>query len=217
MRAIVYARVSTDAQAADGWSVDAQLDVCHKYATDRGWAVVEHVADDGVSGAVPFDERDGGARVLQAVIGAQVDVIVAARMDRLVRSLQLWADLVGLAADNDCLIVTADGAIDVDTSTGRLLSGVLAVVAAFERDLIAERTREGLAAARAAGVALGQRPHRADTLARVAELLRAGWGCRRITAALNGERWPRPNGSTVWTLGATRGAMRAATREGLTS
>ena len=209
MRALVYARVST-ADQADGYSVAHQLDACSLYAAGRGWTVIDAVVDDGVSGGAPFDERPGGSRVLDGVAGGAADAVVAARLDRFVRSVRLWVDLVQFAADHDCAISTADGAFDLATDHGRLLGGILAAVAEFERGLISTRTREGLAAARHAGVRLGQRPHWPRTLARVRELVADGAGCHRVMHALNAERLARPDGSTAWTLGAARGAMRAA-------
>ena len=211
MRAVLYARVSTEEQA-DGYSVDSQLDACHRYATARGWTVADHVADVAVSGGLALAERPGGRQVLEAITSGAADVVVALRLDRLVRSVRVWVDLVDTAAAAGAAIVTADGAFDMDTSHGRLVAGILATVAAFERDLIAERTREGLAAARANGVRLGQRPYDAALLARVGDLMAEGLGYLRIMAVLNAERRERPNGSTTWTVGATRAAMRAAAR-----
>lgn len=197
------------AEQQDGYSLGHQIDACRTYAAARGWTVVAEITDAGVGGGVPLADRPGGAAVIEAM--TTVGAVVALRLDRLVRSIRVWCDLVDTAAGAGCAVVTADGAFDLATSHGRLVASMLAAVAAFERDLISERTREGLAAARAAGVRLGQRPHREATLDLVAGLMADGLGCRRITAALNDRAARRPDGGTAWTLGATRGAMRAAT------
>ena len=207
----MYARVST-AEQAEGYSLDHQLDECARYAAGRGWSVADYASDPGVGGGVAFEERPGGRLILERLEVGDIDVVVALRLDRLVRSVRLWVDLIDVAAENGAAVATADGAFDLATSHGRLVAGVLVAMAAFERDLISERTREGLAGARAAGVRLGQRPHDADTLDRVRALVAGGEGCYRIMATLNGEKRRRPDGSIVWTLGATRGAMRAAAR-----
>lgn len=140
MTTIGYARVSTAEQ-----SVDMQLDAL-KLA---GCSVVY---TDTASGAL--DSRPGLRQVL-GVVG-RGDVLVVWRLDRLGRSLtHLVATVDGLGARGVALRSLHEN-IDTTTATGRLTLGIFAALAEFERELIAERTAGGLAAARRRGVRLGR-------------------------------------------------------------
>jgi DNA invertase Pin-like site-specific DNA recombinase len=141
---IGYARVSTDEQ-----NLDLQLDALQAAGCD---AVFQ---DQGVSGTAP--QRPGLTTALgQASAG---DVLVVWKLDRLGRSL---LDLVSLVVDLNARgiglkVLTGEGAsIDTTRPEGRLIFAVFAAMAEFERDLIRERTREGIKAARRRGVTVGR-------------------------------------------------------------
>src|SRR5271165_6072565 len=79
----------------------------------------------------------------------QGDTLVTVRLDRIGRSMANLIEVVQLLAERGVDLVVLDQAIDTTTPAGRLMFHVLGSLAEFERDLIAERTRDGLAAARA--------------------------------------------------------------------
>ena len=149
MRVAIYARVSTADQ-----SLEPQLYVLRRYAVARGLDVVDEYTDPGVSGS--RDRRPALDEMLAKAKRRSFDAIAVVKLDRLARSTrhltQLAGELEALGVD---LIVTDQG-IDTSTPAGRLLFNVLAAIGEFELDLIRERTRAGLAAARRRGKRLGR-------------------------------------------------------------
>jgi DNA invertase Pin-like site-specific DNA recombinase len=147
----MYLRVSTSEQHHDPQRAEL-MDYCRR----RCW---EHVAEytDTISGA-KFT-RDGLDRLMAEVRRGRVERVVVVKLDRLGRSLPHLAQLIGeLDANRVALIATSQG-IDTshDNPAGRLQMHVLMAVAEFERSLIRERTKAGLAAARARGAKFGRR------------------------------------------------------------
>ncbi len=149
MRVALYARVSTTDQ-----SVDPQLDALRSYATARRLEVAEEYIDHGVSGSK--DRRPALDEMMAKAKRRSFDAVAVVKLDRLARSTrhltQLAAELEALGVD---LIVTDQG-IDTSTPAGRLLFNVLAAIGEFELDLVRERTRAGLRAARKRGKRLGR-------------------------------------------------------------
>ena len=149
MRIALYARVSTTDQ-----TVEPQLHTLREYAQRRGADAVEYT-DHGVSGAK--DRRPALDRLLHAARRREVGAVVCVKLDRLARSVR---HLTQLAAELDSLgveLVVLDQGIDTGTPSGRLLFHLLGAVAEFERDLMRERTRAGMAAARRRGAQIGRR------------------------------------------------------------
>jgi putative DNA-invertase from lambdoid prophage Rac len=144
MRAGLYARVSTHDQQTLGLQTEAMS----AYIRDRRWKVVSQVKDVG-SGA---KERPGREGLLKAARRREVDVVVVWRLDRWGRSLP---DLVVTLRElTDLGFVSLTEALDLTTPTGRAMTGMLAVFAEFEREILRERVRAGIAQARKEG-----RPH----------------------------------------------------------
>ena len=110
----------------------------------------EHVYEDQASGV--REERPGLDACLKAA--REGDVIVVYKLDRLGRNLRDLVNLVQEFADRGVglRVLTGQGAnIDTTTASGRLVFGIFAALAEFERELIRERTMAGLASARARG------------------------------------------------------------------
>jgi DNA invertase Pin-like site-specific DNA recombinase len=155
-RIVGYVRVSTDEQGASGLGLDAQRAAIEAVGIARGWQIVEIVVDAGISGAISFGSRPAGAEALVLVESGQADAIVAAKLDRLSRSVSRFADLVEQARADRWALVALDVDVDMTTASGELVANVMAVVAQWERRAIGERTRAALAAKRAQGVTLGR-------------------------------------------------------------
>ncbi|GJD97657.1 recombinase family protein [Methylobacterium iners] len=132
---IGYMRVSTGDQ-----SLDLQRDALEEAGCER-------VFEDVASGAVI--SRPGLSRALDHARSG--DTIVVWKLDRIGRSLAHVVQLVSELRDRGIGFRVITGDIDTTSSTGRLVFGIFATLAEFERDLIRERTRAGLAAARARG------------------------------------------------------------------
>lgn len=145
---IGYARVSK----ADGsQSLDLQRD-----ALAAAGVAPERIYEDRASGA--RDDRPGLEACLRAL--RPEDVLVVWKLDRLGRTLKNLVNLVRDLSDRGIglRVLTGQGAeIDTTTSAGRMIFGIFATLAEFERDLIRERTMAGLAAARARGRKGGRR------------------------------------------------------------
>ena len=139
---IGYMRVSTPDQ-----SLDLQRD-----ALLAAGVAEDRVYHDVCSGKAT--DRPGLARSLD--VAREGDAIVAWKLDRIGRSLPHVVGLVGELQKRGVGLKVLTGDIDTTTSTGRLVFGLFATLAEFERDLIYERTMAGLAAARARGRAGGR-------------------------------------------------------------
>lgn len=172
--AAVYARVSTLDQEPE-----TQLRELRAYVERRGWRLEDpHVyVDKGVSGAK--DRRPALDRLMAAAKQRKVDVVVVWALDRLGRSLRHLVttldELSALGVDLACYTQP----IDTTTPAGRLTFGVLGAVAEFERSMVRERVRAGLARARAAGTRVGRPPARVDR-EQVLSLRAAGRSLRQI-------------------------------------
>jgi DNA invertase Pin-like site-specific DNA recombinase len=174
-RAALLARVSSSAQSAD-----MQLDELRAVARHRKWSVVLEETDTGSGAGV---ELPGRARVLEAARRGRVDVIAVWRLDRLGRSLRDLLEIGELLERAHVDLVSLRDAIETSTPAGKLLFAVLGAIAQFERELIGERVRAGIAHARARGVAIG-RPRVDVDVAHVLELRGMGYSMRAIERKL---------------------------------
>lgn len=150
MKVALYARVSTTDQ-----SCEVQLLELRQYCVAKAWTISEEIQDT-ISGTK--SDRSGLNRVMHLVREKQVGAVLAVKIDRMARSMAHFSRLTQefLAADV-AMVLTSQG-IDTSKSNpcGRFQVNILAAVAEFERDLISERTKAGLAAARASGKSLGK-------------------------------------------------------------
>jgi putative DNA-invertase from lambdoid prophage Rac len=160
LRVGLYARVSTH----DQQTLPMQRTALRTYARRRGWQVVLEVEEVG-SGA---SERPRRQELLQAARRRALDVIVVWRLDRWGRSV---VDLIATLQELSALqvgFVSLTEALDLTTPSGRALAGMLAVFAEFERDILRERVKAGIAQARKEGMPHGRPP----TAARLADQAR---------------------------------------------
>lgn len=140
---IGYARVSTEDQ-----NLALQLDALARAACDLVFQ------DDGISGVAT--ERPALSKALSALRPG--DSLVTWKLDRLGRSLADLIDIIGRLGAQDIGFRSLSEAIDTTTASGRLLFHVMGALAEFERALISERTRAGMAAAKARGFHVGRPP-----------------------------------------------------------
>lgn len=163
-RCALYARCSTFDQNPQN-----QLHELRRYVEARGWTAIEYV-DHGVSGAK--DRRPSLDRLMADVARRKVDAVVCWRLDRFGRSLRHLVNAIDELTAAGVDFVSLGENIDTSSPTGRLMLGVLASFAQFERDRIRERIHAGLARARRQGTRLGRRRQRipARDLERVAGL-----------------------------------------------
>jgi DNA invertase Pin-like site-specific DNA recombinase len=172
MRVAVYGRVSTAEQNAA-----MQIEELRAYCQRRQWDIVEEFIDSGVSGSK--ESRPALNRLLADAKRRRFDTVLVYRYDRFARSLR---QLVNALAEFDALgihFVSLHEGVDTSTPNGRLVFGIFASIAEFERELIRGRVRSGLAAARARGTRLG-RPRVTVDAARIAALRGQGLGWKKI-------------------------------------
>jgi DNA invertase Pin-like site-specific DNA recombinase len=165
-RAGLYARVSTN----DQQTLPMQSHAMREYAARRGWTIAMQVREVG-SGAVKRQARE---KLLEAARRRQIDVVLVWRLDRWGRSV---TDLLSTLQELDHLgvgFVSLTEALDLTTPAGRAMAAMLAVFAAFEREILQERTRAGLAHARQNGKRLGRPATAALHTAEIRTLHRAG-------------------------------------------
>jgi DNA invertase Pin-like site-specific DNA recombinase len=178
-RIAVYGRVSTDGQ-----NHDSQLREVRAYIRRR-WPkaeVTEYL--DKASGA-KF-KREGLDAMMVEVRKDRIDIIAVYKLDRLGRSLQHLAQLIGELERHGTALVASSQGIDTSENNpaGLLQMHVLAAVAEFERTVIVERINVGLAAARERGTKFG-RPRTLDRyISAAAKLSRQGLSGRKIAAKL---------------------------------
>ncbi len=193
MRALAYVRVSTSEQADSGAGMDAQRAALAAEAARRGWQV-EYIEDAGYS--AKDLRRPGIGRALDALARGDADVLAVSRLDRLSRSMLDFSDLMARSLRERWSIVALDLGVDTTTAEGELMANVRASFAAYERRLISLRTREALAARKAAGVKLGGRARVVPPAveARARELRAAGLTVRAVGVALAAGGHPGPTG-----------------------
>ena len=178
-RVAIYARVSTKEQ-----STEAQVAQLTAYCQARGWTAVAVFRDDGISGV--RDNRPELDKLRERMIHGEFESVVVSKMDRLGRSLgmilRFWdeADAAGVR------VIVIDQGIDTSTPAGRLQRNMLAALAEFERELILERTRAGIARARALGKKFGAPRRIPESVAREVRARRAqGESLRLISQRMN--------------------------------
>jgi len=163
MRVALYTRVSTH----DQQTLPLQQEALREYAKRRGWGVVREVSEiaSGATG-VKRPKRD---ELLQAAKRREVDAILVWRLDRWGRSV---ADLVNSLSELEAVgvaFVSVTEALDLTTPAGRAMAAMVAVFAQFEREILKERVKAGIAQAKAKGKSMG----RPRTAARQVEQVRA--------------------------------------------
>ena len=139
MRAIIYSRVSTDAQERDGTSLDTQERACDELTADRGWRVVRRIREAASGGVL---ERDGLDELRAALRRGEAEVVVAFAVDRLSRS----QNHIGILFDEfERAGVRLEFVTErfEDTAVGRFILAARAFIAEVEREKIAERTMRG--------------------------------------------------------------------------
>jgi DNA invertase Pin-like site-specific DNA recombinase len=125
-------------------------------STAKGWEIVEVYSDKGISGAKGRDGRPGLDRALRGAVQARYDVLAAWSVDRLGRSLQDLLHTLTELQTVGCDLYLHRQAIDTRTPSGRAMFQMLGVFAEFERAMIQERVRAGLARAKEKGTKSGR-------------------------------------------------------------
>lgn len=173
MKVGIYARVSTHDQN----TLPMQIEQMREYAKTRNWETVLEISEIA-SGAK--DTRPERAKILKAAKQRKLDVILVWKLDRFGRSLK---DLVTTLDDLRSLnvgFVSLTESLDFTTPSGRAMAGMLSVFAEFEREIIRERVKAGIANAQAKGKAHGRPPITDFVREKVLQLHADNWNNSRI-------------------------------------
>jgi DNA invertase Pin-like site-specific DNA recombinase len=211
MQVLGYARVSTEEQGESGAGIAAQATAIRSECERRGWLLSGIVEDPGYS--AKDLRRPGIQAVLEALSGREADALMVAKLDRLSRSMLDFTAVMATAQKQGWALVALDCAVDTTTPAGEAMAHVLATFAQFERRLIGQRTKEALAAKRAAGVRLG-RPRRltSDVVDRVVKERKGGSSLRSIAQRLNEDAVPTAQGGARWHASTVRSVLLSAER-----
>jgi site-specific DNA recombinase len=139
MRAIVYSRVSTDAQERDGTSLDTQERACLGFARQQGWRVVEVIRDAASGYSL---DRPGMERVRRLIRDGAADVLLSFAVDRLARNQTKLAVLLDEADEAGVTLECVTEKVE-DSPLGKLVMSLRAFAAEVEREKIVERTTRG--------------------------------------------------------------------------
>jgi DNA invertase Pin-like site-specific DNA recombinase len=171
-RAVLYARVSK----LHGQNPQMQVEELRAYCKHRGWEMTGEFVDT-VCGAK--EQRQALDRLWAACRKREVDAVVVYRYDRFARSLRQLVNALEEFRALGIDFVSLHEGVDTSTPNGRLVFGIFASIAEFERELIKDRVRSGIAAARAKGRRLG-RPRATADATRIALLRDQGRSWREI-------------------------------------
>lgn len=152
--AFAYLRVSTEEQ-----TVQNQKLVLGKWGQDNGYQVLDFFEDSAVSGRIPATQRRGFRDMLELVKNAQVDAVLVYELSRVgrtfwdtldaIKAIEQYAPLISCSPRESFLQTT-------EPSVRKLMIGILSWVAEREREMLVQRTKDGMERARAAGRAIGR-------------------------------------------------------------
>lgn len=233
-RAIGYIRVSTEKQAEEGVSLEAQKEKIRAWCEMHEYELISIEEDAGVSGK-SMKNREGLRRALDKI--GKGTVLVAYSFSRLARSTRDLLDIAEYLQKKDADLASITERIDTAGATGRLVFTILAALAQFERELTGERTKSSLAHKKRVGEAYSPTPfgfnrvedgndadkkrltenaEELSVLEAMRQMKSQGVSLRGIAARLN-EQGVKPKRGKIWYASAVKSVLereRGAVRTG---
>jgi DNA invertase Pin-like site-specific DNA recombinase len=208
MQAIIYRRVSTTEQGDSRLGLEAQAAAAGAELDRRGWELVADYHDvasgksttrrPGLAAAVDHARRIGG-------------VLVAAKLDRISRNVIDFAQLLDRAEHERWAVLVLDIPMDTTTPAGRFTAITMANAAELERHLVAQRTRDAMAALKQRGTRLGRKRTTPDAvLQRVVGERDKGATWQSIADRLNAEHVPTTRGGAAWRVSTVQRVYQSA-------
>jgi len=215
VKVIGYIRVSTEEQASGGISLEAQAEKIRTYCNLYDLELVEIVCDAGES--AKSLKRPGMQQILETLetgrhLKGCIDGVVIAKLDRLTRSMKDLSYLIEKYFDSRFSLFSVSENLNAKTAAGRLVLNILASVAQWEREIIAERTSAALQHLKAMGRYIGGHvpygfkqdgenlvtdSHEQEMIAIARKLRSNGWSLRKIGSYLY-EMGCHPRNGGVW-------------------
>lgn len=140
LRAALYTRVSTEDQAKEGFSLDAQISRLRSYCEARGWQVYDEFIDDGYSGR---DTRRPAYQMMLSKID-DWDVVLVLKMDRIHRNSRNFMEMMDLLRNQNKEFVSMTESLDTSTAMGRFVVDIIQRIAQLESEQIGERVYAGM-------------------------------------------------------------------------
>jgi len=185
----------------------AQARAIEAACTARGWAFLGGVREAEPSSGKGL-ERPGLNHALERLARGEADCLIVTDLGRLTRSAAELAEMLEQVGRTGCRLVVLDPGIDTATESGRLVARALTVVSGWERQRLAERTRKGLAAARARGAsgrpAVSDRP---ELVEQITTMRASGMTLQAIADALNAQGQPTVRGGAQWRPSSVQAAL----------
>lgn len=158
LKAYGYVRVSTEEQAEEGLSLEAQKEKIKAFASFQNLDLIEIIADEGISGK--DINRPGVQKLINLVKGKEAEAVIVYKLDRLSRKTR---DLLFLIEDTfqkgNTRFFSITEKVDTDSALGMFFFTLMGALAQMERQLIAERTKMALSHKKAKGEYLGHVPY----------------------------------------------------------
>ncbi len=209
--AVGYVRVSTERQASEGVSLEAQRERIEGWATANGLTLAACYVDAGLSGG-RADNRPGLQAALVDACKRRAPLVVYS-LSRVARSTRDALTIAERLEKSGADLVSLSEAIDTTSAAGKMVFRMLAVLAEFERDLCSERTTSALAFKRRQGLRISGKipygyrlegkdlvevPAEQEAIRLILEWRARGISLRAIAAELEARQVTRQNGSTSW-------------------
>jgi DNA invertase Pin-like site-specific DNA recombinase len=211
-KALLYVRVSTARQAAEGISLEGQERTLREAAEKAGYEC-ELFTDGGKSGK-SMSNRLALQEALKVLNAGGAEVLYVAKLERLARSVQDFHAILAMSAKYGWRLIALDGSIDTATPAGKFMTTIYAGFAELESGIKSERQKENHATRRAQGVRWGvdkgNAPETAPEIrARIITLNAQGVSLNQIARDLNAEGVPTTRGGAKWYASTVRGILKS--------
>lgn len=143
LKAALYARVSTEEQAKEGYSIAAQISEIKKYAEQNGFEIVDEYVDEGASGK-SIAGRPQMKRLLKDASQQKFGVVIIYKIDRLARKLKDALEISETLERNNVNLISLNEKFDTTTAFGRTAFQMICSFAELERNNIVERVKLGM-------------------------------------------------------------------------
>ncbi|MYL41244.1 recombinase family protein [Virgibacillus salexigens] len=140
---VIYARVSTEEQASEGYSIEAQKKLLYDYAKQRNIQIIDEYIDEGRSGK-SIDVRPEMQRLLKNVRNNRFDVVITYKLDRLARKTRDSLEIIETLEDHNVQLMIYSENFDTTTLQGKMMYTLFSSFAEMERGQIVERVKMGM-------------------------------------------------------------------------
>ena len=131
MKTAVYARVSTEEQAREGYSIRAQIDKLKSYIQIKDWEFYKVYSDEGISGK-NIEDRPAINELINDIKAGNVNNVLVYKIDRLTRSTKDLIELTTIFKDYNCAFSSVTESIDTGSASGRMFLKIIGIFAEFD-------------------------------------------------------------------------------------